>query len=677
MTLKTNLRGRLRNTSLHQSNCLLPLFEAIVNSIHAIDDRFVNVARDSSNRGRIEVRVVREAQQQLNFEAREQKIESFKVLDDGVGFTEVNMQSFSELDSEHKANRGGRGVGRLLWLKAFEEVLVSSTFVEVNKITRKFTFDAVHGVKNLQCDPASNDNPIGTCVELSKFIRRFQQCAPRNASQVANEILEHCLWYFLRESGAPFIIIKDGSEVIHLDDLFENFMLGSSSRETIIVKHCPFELTHIKARATNTRSHSIAYCAASRVVKIEGINGKLPGLYGKLADTNGEFVYYCYVGSSFLDERVRSERTDFEISEDMGTLFDTEISLKDIRSEILSHSQKYLAPFLQQKVMSAKSRAWKFVSDKAPRYRPIVSKLNFDNYPIDPEVSDKDLDLLLHKHLAELESRLISDGHELLSPKINETYEDYRSRLNEYLETAQEIKKSDLANYVFHRRVVLDLFKQAIRRGTDGKYSREDLIHNLIMPMGVESNEVQSKDFNLWLIDERLAFHDYLASDKTLSSMPISDSTETKEPDLLALNVFDNPILVSENDSANLASIVVVEIKRPMRNDAAAGEEKDPIEQALGYLNRIRDGVVKTASGRLIPDSSNIPGYCYVLCDLTPSVVQRCKFHDATRTSDGMGYFFFHKAFSAYVEVISFDRLVTMAEQRNRAFFDKIGLPSS
>jgi len=83
---------------------------------------------------------------------------------------------------------------------------------------------------------------------------------------------------------------------------------------------------------------------------------------------------------------------------------------------------------------------------------------------------------------------------------------------------------------------------------------------------------------NLWLVDERLTFHNYLASDKTLNSMPITGDTTTKEPDLCVLNVYDNPILVSESKRLPLASITVVEIKRPMRNDAKSGEEKDPIE---------------------------------------------------------------------------------------------------
>src|SRR5581483_9744482 len=127
-----------------------------------------------------------------------------------------------------------------------------------------------------------------------------------------------------------------------------------------------------------------------------------------------------------------------------------------------------------------------------------------------------------------------------------------------------DIKKSDLANYVFHRKVILDILQKAIQRGTDGRYAREDLIHELIMPMRKISNEIRLDSCNLWLIDERLAFHDFLASDKPLVTMAITGSEESKEPDICALNVYDDPILVNDDKSLPLASIVVVEIKRPM-----------------------------------------------------------------------------------------------------------------
>lgn len=42
-----------------------------------------------------------------------------------------------------------------------------------------------------------------------------------------------------------------------------------------------------------------------------------------------------------------------------------------------------------------------------------------------------------------------------------------------------------------------------------------------------------------------------------------------------------------------------------MRNDMREGEDKAPIDQALSYLERIREGKVTTKSGRPIP--GNIP----------------------------------------------------------------------
>ena len=344
---------------------------------------------------------------------------------------------------------------------------------------------------------------------------------------------------------------------------------------------------------------------------------------------------------------------------------------------MLNRVSSYLSEYLEEKQRLGKERVSQFVDNKAPRYRPIIDRIPSDQLAVDPEISDKDLDLLLHRHLTEIENRLLADGHDIMSPKKNGVYEDYHTRLQEYLKTAEDIKKSDLANYVAHRRIILDLLQKAIELKNDGKYEREELIHNLIMPMGKTSDEISFDTCNLWLLDERLAFHNYLASDKTLAAMPITDSKETKEPDLLAFNVFETPVLVSDSQMLPLASIVIVELKRPMRNDAAAGEEKDPIEQSLGYLDRIRNGNARTKSGRPIPKSDDIPGFCYVICDITPTIEKRCKIFGLTSTHDYSGYFGYNPNYKAYIEVISFDRLVNSAKERNKAFFDRLGLPTT
>lgn len=683
MSMETNLHGRLRNTSLPYSSGLLPLFEAVANSIHSIEE-----AGLSQSDGKISIVILRDTQSRLDFTNNQKKpgpeaiaeITGFKIVDNGIGFNEANMKSFLTLDSEHKANKGGRGVGRLLWLKAFSRVAVSSIYASTDGEykSRTFTFNAASGVVDEKNEDAPAGSKITTIVHLDGFINRYREASRKTTSAIANSLLEHCLWYFVRPGGAPNIMVGDDQDSINLEGLYEEHMVSSAVTDAITIKEKVFELTHIKLRANSSNSHFIAFCAANRFVKEENLKGKIPGLYGNLSDESGEFVYACYVSSAFLDDKVRSERTGFDIDEQSPEMFSqTEVSLNDIRDGVIAKASAHLSEYLEENKKKGRERVENFVSRKAPRYRPILGRIPQEKLSIDPEITDKELDLTLHKQLAEIEGKLLADGHDVMSPKANEDYSEYQKRLQEYFETAEVIKKSDLANYVFHRKVILDLLEKAIQRGDDGKYAREDLIHNLIMPMGNDSSDIMPDRCNLWLLDERLAFHDYLASDKTLSSMPIISSTETKEPDICALNVFDNPLLVSEGTNLPLASIVVVEIKRPMRNDAAEGEDKDPIEQALGYLDRIKQGKVTTASGRPIPKSENTPGFCYVLCDITPSIERRCIIHDAIRTSDGLGYFFYHKSFGAYVEVMSFDRLVNAAKERNRAFFDKLGLPTT
>ena len=680
----TNLGGRIRNTPLSITSGLMPLFEAVVKSLHAIDEASV-----ASDNGRIRIEILRKTRQSTLSLATDKKhpgpdaledIIGFKITDNGIGFNDENMRSFQELDTDHKADKGCRGIGRLLWLKAFKRVYVHSTYFQNNAgfYERSFKFD-FGGVSELQNATAPAGAQCQTVVHLDDFAKQYRDNARKTAQAIATSVLEHCLWYFIRPGSAPQTVVIDNLDTISLNDEFDSRMHSSATQQQIRIKGELFELTHVKRSTNALSSNTIAFCAANRLVLEEKIDGKIPGLFGKLHDGAGEFVYSCYVSSTFLDKSVRPERTGFAILDTVdGLLAETEIGLAEIKSLVLEEAKTQLAPFLQKNIERSRARVETFVDKKAPRYKAILSRIPKNEISFDPNISDKDLDVELHKELAKIERELLSEGHEILVPKGAETQKDYEQRIAAYLSKAADIKKSDLANYVAHRRVILDLLEQAIQRKPDGSYVREELIHKLIMPMVKESTEVHLDSCNLWLVDERLAFHDFLASDKTLASMPITGSSDTKEPDLCSLSVYDNPVLVNEGTQLPLASIVIVEIKRPMRNDATAGEETDPVEQAIGYLNRIRKGKVSTKGGRLIPDSMNIPGYCYVIADLTSALKDRCKVHhDLQETADHMGYFGYKKNSNAYVEVLSLDRLVNAAKERNRAFFDKLGLPAS
>lgn len=679
MALTTSLAGRVRNTSLPKSHALLPLLEAIVNGIQAIDAR----SEGSDAPGQIDVRVHRDAQAELDFSlagpgrAPMKPIIGFTVEDDGVGFTAQNMSSFETLDSDFKSDLGCRGVGRLLWLKAFDRVSVRSAYEdEDGKLRgRQFRFSVEHEVEhNGDADGFARS---GAAVSLDGFKKSFQQHAPKGVDAIAREVFEHCIWYFLRPGGAPVMtIVDDDDESVSLADLMDEFIDSAMSSSTIEVKGQKFDMLNLRLKSSARNSvPRLHWCAASRVVIEENLSGKVPGLHGRLKDGEpGEFAYACYLTSNFLDERVRSDRTAFDISDRIaGEPLIDDLSLDDIRASVLEEIGKILKDPLESAREQGKLRVHDFVSKRAPRYRPVLAKIEERGITVDPSVKDQDLELQLHGHLQKIESEAFVQGQEIFEEADSEPAEDYAERLAAYLSTVSEINQSDLAAYVSRRRTVLDLLGRLIRADKDGKYSREDAIHSLIVPMRTDSNEVATDGSNLWIVDERLAFHDYLASDKTLKSMPVTGSVSTKEPDILATRLIDSPVLAAEGQRLPLPSIVVVEIKRPMRKDAT--EDKNPIQQCLDYVKRIRAGGVLTATGRPIPPTHEPPAFCYIIADLTERMIERCEISNLRPTHDGLGYFGFNDSARAYIEVMSFDGLVNSATERNRAFFDKLGLP--
>lgn len=679
MALTTSLAGRVRNTTLPKSHALLPLLEAVVNGLQAIDAR-----GDDIGRGRLKVTVERSAQEAFDLgssgpgRAPLKPITGFIVEDNGVGFTPDNMSSFETLDTDFNAKLGCRGVGRLLWLKAFDKVLVRSAYraEDGTLVARQFKFSVAGEVEHT--DPPEGLSETCAAVHLDGFKDAFQQHAPKTAEAIAREVFEHCIWYFLRPGGAPDVTIVDDDEVVSLNHLMDEFGFSELPVTTVEVKGQRFDMSNLRLRSSTRNSAPRLYwCAANRVVTEENITGKIAGLYPRLKDqAAAEFTYACYLSSDYLDMNVRSDRTAFDIVErDPGSTLNGSISLDDIRTAVLNQVEQLLSESLTAAREEGRARVSDFVSNQAPRYRPVLARFEPLGVTVDPSIKDQDLELLLHKHLRELEADAIAEGQAVFAEADSTLPEVYQERLSKYLETVTDINQSDLAAYVSRRRAILDALAKMIRTSEQGKYSREDAVHSLLMPMRTDSNDLGPDASNLWIVDERLAFHDYLASDKPLSSMPITGSDSTKEPDILATRLVGSPVLAAEGETLPLPSIVVVEIKRPMRNDAS--EDKDPIQQCLDYVKRVRAGGIRTAAGRPIPPSLDQPAFCYVLADLTPTMVTRCEYASLRRTYDGMGYFGFNEPHKTYIEVMSFDRLVKAAMERNRAFFDKLGLPSA
>jgi len=207
-----------------------------------------------------------------------------------------------------------------------------------------------------------------------------------------------------------------------------------------------------------------------------------------------------------------------------------------------------------------------------------------------------------------------------------------------------DVNQADLARYVCHRRAVLDFLHKQLSRKADGKYPLEDRVHNIISPMGTTSDDVFPEEHNLWLLDEKLVYHKFLASDKQLRTLPLLSNGGKKKPDII---VFDKACAFAAAIEPPFQAIVIVEFKRAMRDDCT--DDKNPFLQVLEYITDIREGKARTPDGRDVPVQVDVPFYCYIVCDPSKKLEEQAYYCELTKTPDGMGFFGYKRQYNAYI----------------------------
>lgn len=668
--MKIDLVGRLRNIQLPLTKVLLPLFEAVVNSIHSIEDAKV---RD----GKIDIIIERgNIQTGLIDDCKIAVIEGFKIIDNGVGFTEENFVSFQTSDTTFKLSKGSKGIGRFLWLKTFNDVKIDSIYQQNNTFyQRKFNFNitAPDGI----CNHSNTVTPARerkTTVELSNFAIKYSEKCPQNAEVIARKIVEHCLIYFL-SSNAPLINVIDGKTTINLNEYFNEEIKVHSTYGKVIFKSSEFEVVGLRLYKSENSEHRLHYCAQNREVCSEKLNKHISDLVDKkIRDEDGHlFTYLAYVSGKYLDERVNAERTDFNISkysEDIGTIFPDEIAMDELRGEMCNVIKERLKPFLIDVREQKEKTIKRYVTSKAPQYRPLLKHHPEILDEIAPGLSEEQLNLELYMQYSKVEISLKRKSLEILASPISDfsKYPDYLHKYHQFLEQFNDFGKSKLAEYIVHRKTILELFEKNLMKDEDGRYKLEKNVHEIIFPLRETSDNIDFERQNLWIIDEKLAYHKYLASDKPFNKLNEISVDSNERPDLI---VFNNPFAFVEG-SQPYSSIVIVEFKRPMRE--AYDSDENPIEQVYGYVRKIKSGSYQDKDGRLVNLARETPFYAYIICDLTPKIKDFAEISDLIDSPDLQGFFGYNKKLNTYVEILSFDKLISDARRRNSVLFEKLQL---
>jgi len=664
MNMKVDLAGKIRNTQLPRSKPLFPMFEAVVNSFQAIEDAGTSLLSPS-------IQIIVERSSALPGMEASAEVNGFTVIDNGVGFNPVNLESFFTSDTQYKVGKGGKGLGRFVWLKAFERASIESHYREngkMMKIAFSFTTSGDQPPKPL----ASAEKNSKTIVRLTDLLSPYRETCPHGLAVIGHRLVEHCLPFFL-DPKCPPVSLRDSSDTIDLNHYFKETFAAKATRHPFLVGTEKFTLRGLRLYNPHETQHRLLYAANAREVVAEKLEKYLPNLQRRLSDEAGAFAYLGFVEGEYLDQHVNNERTSFNFPRDReaDTLLD-EITLDSIREAALGCVAVDLQPFLEEINTEKRSTISTYIAEEAPQYRPLVRYIDEFIDRIPPGAKDRALEMALHEQMFEKQRQLKQESHDLIDESTQQALqpEEYEAKLNDFIERANELGKSSLAQYVAHRKVILEFLEKSLQADpATGKYPLEEVIHRIIYPMRTTSDDVPYEQQNLWIIDERLTHHWFLASDMRLDSTPVLGNDSQARPDLM---IFDRALTFTEDD-APLSSLVIVEFKKPDRADY----KEDPVDQVYRLIRDIKGGHFKDRRGREIKvQSAQIPAYAYVICDTTQPIEIIAENKGMFRTPDNLGFYGYNPALSAYVEIISYTKLLQDAKKRNRILFEKLHLPA-
>ncbi len=649
--LVSDLVGRVNRLPLRPSdkNALTPVMEAVSNSIHAITERF---GEQAGHKGRVDVFVVRD----LNKDTH--PIIGFDIEDNGVGFTEQNYKSFLTPDSRHKEKRGGKGVGRLAWLKVFEEIEVDSVYSEGGEFGRrrfKFRLTEKNQVDISIDEKPTNSSDIRTRVSFRGFEGRYASRCPSKQGTIALRVLSHFVPLFIG-GNAPKVVIRD-DEQIDIQDLFGESIVDQRTTPAAIeiggeeVLLTLWSLKCTKAVRFDGGGYNFAFITANnRSVVDYSIDDQLG-----LKQLDGEYIYLGSVSGDYLDQHVNAERTGF-------TLENSEIDL--IKRAVAKEARDFLRSYVEA-ALTEKVKVTRELIIENPQFMYVEPKINDFAESLQPNLFKKeDIFVELSRNRYRRQRTFASIAKDIAKSEIIDGA--IREKVEEYTKFVSDEKRGE---YITRRKAVIDLFEKFLefKEAEQQNYQREEALHRLICPMRVDSHQLEIEDHNLWLLDDRLAFFRYFASDKDANTYANVDSED--RPDL----AFFYDSCVAWREGENSDTVVLVEFKKPMRDNYTSG--RDPVQQILHYVKLLRtEKSVPDIRGRPIRGvNASTAFHCYIVADITPTLEDRVigRFN---HTPDGVGYFGYSSDPPAFIEIVPYGKILADSKVRNAIFFKTLGI---
>lgn len=656
---KINILGIVKNIK-SKSNVYTPIVEAVVNSIEAIGNK---------PNGKIEIIVYRE--NVLEFDNTKPYIKNVEIIDNGIGFTQENTDSFDTYLSETKLETGGKGFGRFMYLKYFNDAIVQSQYKEGDKYKfRNFRFGKQDEIIVDKKDGDATTNYTGTKLILENIIDKEQ--LDKGLDVIARKLVEKLLVFFVDTSfNVPQIILRESDNtgsIILNDFINDNNSISKAGEQEILVKSTidnlgfPFTIKIYKIYFSPLSS-KVVLTAHNREVTDTTLQTYIPEFQDEFYDVTNDikknYIIKAYVLGEYLNNNVSLERESFDFAKDVGDRL-YPLGQAEIEREVANVVKSFFSEDVTSRFEKKTEKVRDYINNQAPWHRVYLNDFDFTNLPTN--LSDEKIEIEFQKLKFKKEQETRIEIKEIIANEESTT----DGKFQQIISCISQNGKNDLAHYVCNRKLIVDTFDELRkRREIDKKAHLESELHNLIFPMGQTTETLDYENHNLWLLDERLVFSQYVASDKIISK------SETKEPDLIVFN--DEICIYRHGENITTSPLTIFEFKRPKRINYP--DDENPIMQACRYAEKIRAGKYEMPEGlESIKVSNETPVYIYVVSDIVDKIHEFAKGFSLTISPDGEGYFGFSSGFNAYIEVMSYRKLIEDAKMRNKIFFKKLGI---
>ena len=625
------------NHIANEVELLQPLYEAIVNAVHAKSTKInINISQDTKG-----------------------FIKDYSITDNGEGFTELNIKSFSRLWSNLKNEPGALGSGRLMYLRVFEYVEISS-FTGQKKVNILFNkdFDPDNIVKE------NNTTPSGTILLFKNMKDDYIEKEKFDLDVIKEKIFYELLPLFSK-------ILKDKTKNIEININNEVWITSENIEEQfqeLNLEHIDFELSSSFSLIpeTFTLFYNITEDGKSNLHQFYGAAGRkvrnfITRVKLRKLPNNASGIF-CLT-SPCLDVRVRDDRRDFKILATEHNPSETNpISFVDINAQLQIELNKIVFEKFPnfQKEFSIKKYS---VIQKYPHLAEYIKDVKNATF-----TEDEIVDTALTKMRESFDNT--EKSLRTFKEKIIQKRSFDESEFEKITKTFTKTGRDQLASYIAYRQTILEMLETIITQTDVNQQAfKEKSIHELYMPQGVTSNEYTKYGTNVWIFDDKYMSYLYAASDNQILQIRkqfIKEYKEAYNEDIEEdVNDNDRPDLViffSDEQEKEQKDVLLVEFKK---YDASYHEKIKAINQMEIYASVLAD---------TIPNVRSVFAYTIVEIDekYRKYLTRTAAFHENSLGDDNLinSYYKYNEHVKAHLHILSFDQVILDAKKRNQVFLD-------